>query len=352
MKNNELPIKLLAFTWYFLKKYKISFIFYFITSVCLVDTAFFFLQPYLLKVFFDKVNNDTITVFSGLLIIFSIAFSDMVYLINIFDNIFKFHSVTKVIEDIRDKIFSYSIRQSTSFFNNNFSGELVNKINSVTESIESVIRSIFIIMKNFLLLSIFVIILFYFSKILGFASILWLIIYSYISYYYLFDKKAKQSKLIQEHQNKINAFVNDDFMNIQNIKSFSNDKFEIKYLLKLLKNKFRKIYLEIKYTQISDFLFFILNFSMCSLIILVGIYQLKNSIINIGSFVFLLSILRVFIVLSREICWLNDSFKNIVIMNDSLGLITNDIEIKDKKEANKLYIGNGKIIFKDVKFKY
>ena len=352
INKNTLPKKLMPFIWHFLKKYKIYFILYVTISFILGDLGLFFIQPYLLKILFDKIDSNTINIFNGLFIILLISFSDTLYINDIITNILKFKSLTRTIGDIRNTLFNYSMNQSVNFFNNNYSGELVNKINSITETIETSLEAIIMIAKNIFLLTCFICVLFFFDKTLGFASIIWFVLYCLVSYCYLFKKKAVQSKLIQENQNKITAFVNDDFMNIKNIKIFASEKKERNILLNLLRNKFKNIYNEVKYTQISDFLFFILNFSLVSLILFVAIYQLKNSIISMGSFIFLFGLVKSFIIFAREICWLNDSFRDIIVMKNSLELITDDIELKDKKDAINLNISNGKIVFKNIIFKY
>lgn len=352
MQNKKLPNKLLPFLWQFLKKYKTSFILYFICVIFLVDIPIFFIQPFLFKMLFDKIANNSITIINGLVLIFGIVFSDIYFPISSLANIFKLHSITKTIEDIRDEMFSYSIKQSTNFFNSNYSGELVNKINSITDTLDFTINNVFSIIKNFIMLFILIFVLFYFSKMLGFCTLIWFCLYSWVSYYFLIKKSAKQSKLIQEDQNKISAFITDNFINIQNIKIFSNEGEERKKLFKMIKTKFKKIYLEIKYQRIADSMFFVLNFSMSCLMVLVAIFQLKNSIITIGSFVFILDIVRKFATFSRQICWLFSSFKDVAVMKDSLELITDEIEIKDKHDAPNINITNGKIVFKNIKFRY
>ena len=352
MKNKELPNKLIPFLWYFLKKYKITFSLYAILAIFIMDLPMFFLQPYLLKVLFDKINNGTITISSGLWLIAGIAVSDIYLLGSIVMNKLHFHSITKTIEDIRDKMFSYSIKQSANFFNTNYSGELVNKINAITSSLNDVSWSVLDTLKNFFLLLTLTFVLFYFNTMLGISALVWFCLYSWTTNNYLIEKRAKQSKLVQEDQNKIIAFITDDFVNIQNIKAFSSQKREKENLIKLLTKKFRKIYLEIKYCQISEGLYFILNFSIACFIVLVAIFQLKAGIINIGSFVFLVDIIRRFIIFARSVCWNFDSLKKFAVMQDSLEIITNDIEIKDKKDAKKLEVSNGRIVFSNINFGY
>lgn len=110
MKNKELPNKLIPFLWYFIKKYKITFSAYVIFAIFIIDVPMFFLQPYLLKVFFDKIDVGTITINSGLCLILAITLSDIYLPGSVLMNIFHFRSITKAIEDIRDKMFSYSIK--------------------------------------------------------------------------------------------------------------------------------------------------------------------------------------------------------------------------------------------------
>ena len=352
MKTRELPNRLIPFLWYFIKKYKIAFSLYVIFAIFIIDLAALFLQPYLLKVLFDRINDGVITMGGGLWLILAIVCSDTYLPFCVITDILKFRSITKTIEDIRDKMFSYSIKQSANFFNTNYSGELVSKINAITNSLTDVMDTVFDTTKNFFLLFILVIVLFFFNKILGLSMLAWFCLYTWITYHYLIKKAATQSKLVQEDQNKITAFVTDNFINIQNIKAFSSEKREKQNLIKLLTKKFRKIYLEIKYQQISDGLYFVLNFSMAAFIILVAIFQLKAGIIEIGSFVFLVDVTRKFLMFARGICWGFKSLKDIAIMQDSLELITNDIEIKDKKDAAELKVDNGKIVFSSVNFGY
>lgn len=352
MKIEKLPDKLLPFLWLFLKKYKFTFIAYAVISVIVIDLSFMFLQPYLLKVFFDKITNNTINIVNGLILILCISFSDTSLFFETISNTLKFNSITKTIEDIRDEIFRYLIKQSANFFSSNYSGEIVSKINAITNCLESSVSAIFDTMKNLFLLFVSCIVVSIFSKILALAILVWFILYCFVCYCLIIKKSATQSKLVQEDQNKINAFITDDFINIQNIKAFSTQKMEEQTLIKLLVKKFRKIYLEIKYQRIADMLFFILNFSVSAIIIVFSILQLKNNLITLGSFVFLLDLIRKITVNAGNIRWCISAFKDAIVMTDSLDLITADIEIKDKKDAKDLELTGGRISFENITFGY
>ena len=352
MKYKKLPNKLLPFLWLFLKKYKYKFLFYVIFAVFIIDVPTMFLQPYLMKIFFDKVAENTITITNGLILVAGIACSDVYLFIEIIIDILEFNSIAKIVEDIRYKIFKHLLRQSVNFFNTNYSGELISKIEVLTNSLRRVISISLRTLKNLFLLFCLSFTMFIFGKWLGILMLIWFIIYCLIYYYLVVKKALEQSKLIQNDQNKIVAFVNDDFVNVQNIKAFSNNKLENNILIRLLVSRFKKILLETRYIQISDFLFFILNFSVIAIIMTFGIIQFKYGLITLGSFVFLLDILRRFISLSKEICYCSEDFKDIIVMQDCLNLISNDIEIEDKKDAKELEITGGKIVFKNVSFSY
>lgn len=342
--SGQLPKKLLPFIWHFLKKYKFSFFVYLFCVMIMSDVPVVLLRPYLLKLFFGRIGDGTITLTSGFLLLFGIVFSDPMYLINAFKRTFEFKSIKRTIEDMRCTMFKYLTGQTVNFFNTNYSGEIVNKIDLITESTTSVIECFMTITKNIILLLIFNGILFYFGFLFGIVGIVWSVLYSIVSFYYLVVKKTKQSVLVQDSNNKIAALVNDDFMNVKNIKIFSNQKFERRKLKNLLKEKFKRDTARCRYTQIADFYFFVLNFSLVSLALLISLLQLKNGLINVGDFIFLIYAIQMQVGFSREICWLGESLRDIVAMDDSLGLITNDIVIKDKKDAKQLNVGDGKIV--------
>ena len=352
MKIEKLPNKLLPFLWLFLKKYKFTFIVYIVISVIIVDLPSMFLQPYLLKVLFDKISNNTINIVNGLVLIFCISFSDTWLFFDTINNILKFNCITRTIEDIRDETFEYLIKQSASFFGSNYSGELVSKISAITNCLEKSVLSILDAIKNFFLLFLSCIVISIFSKILGLTILIWFILYCFVCYCFIIKKSAIQSKLVQEDQNKITALITDDFINIQNIKAFSTQKMEVNKLIKLLVKKFRKIYLEVKYQRIADMLFFILNFSISAFMIIFAILQLKNGSIVLGSFVFLLDLLRKITFASGDIRWCLSAFRDVIVMSDSLDLITTNIEIKNKKNAKDLEVKRGKIVFNISKFSY
>ena len=352
MKIEKLPDKLLPFLWLFLKKYKFTFIAYAVISVIVIDLSFMFLQPYLLKVFFDKITNNTINIVNGLILILCISFSDTWLFFQTISNILKFNCITKTIENIRCEIFRYLVKQSANFFGSNYSGEIVSKIDAITNCLENSVSAIFDTMKSLFLLFVSCFAIAIFSKTLAIATLIWFILYGFVCYYLLIKKSATQSKLVQEDQNKIKAFITDDFINIQNIKAFSTQKMEEQTLIKLLVKKFRKIYLEIKYQKISDMLFFILNFSVSAIIIVFAILQLKNNLITLGSFVFLLDLIRKITFNASCISYCISAFKDTIVMADSLDLITADIEIKDKENAKDLELTDGRIVFKNITFGY
>ena len=352
MKYKKLPDKILPFLWLFLKKYKYKFFVYIFLSIFVIDASFMFLQPYLMKIFFDKIQDHTITITNGLILIVGISISDFYLFIKIIVDRLEFCTITRTIEDIRTEVFRYLLKQSMNFFNTNYSGEIVSKIESITDSLKYFVSATSEMLKNLFLLFCLSFTMFLFNKWLGFLLLIWFILYCFVCYYYVLIKLSNQSKLIQDNQNKIVAFVTDDFMNIKNIKAFSNEKYENNILIKMLVKKFRKMYLETKYRQIVDFLFFLLNFLVISIIMVFGIIQFKYNLITFGSFVFLLDVLRRFVMFSGGIRYCISDFKDVIVMQDSLNLITTDIEIEDKENAKELEITGGKIVFKNVNFGY
>lgn len=352
MQENKLPNKLLPFLWIFLKKYKIAFYSMLFVGILLGDSGWFFVSPYILKGFVNGLTEGTLSTSYGLILIFAYSFID---LMPIFDIIFahlEYNSLIKAIEDIRQSIFKYSLKQSTNFFNANYSGNLTSKISSITNTLLSSNQAFIFGIRMIVLFAILVIILSSVRIIFGFLAIIWLILYYFLNFYFV-KKINKQSMIIQNISNNINGLITDDFVNATNIKAFSSITQETKKLSSILRELLNAKIELAKFEKISNLSIFLINFSIISIIMAISLSMTVNKQMNAGEFFFMLEIARKLGMMSGYVLQaLNDSTKSISTIKENLNLITDDIEIKDKPNAEKLDVSKSKIVFKNIKFKY
>ncbi|MDD2839601.1 MAG: ABC transporter ATP-binding protein [Rickettsiales bacterium] len=352
MQENKLPNKLLPFLWIFLKKYKIAFYSMLFVGILLGDSGWFFVSPYILKAFVNGLTDGTLSTLHGLILIFAYSFADLMPLFDIMVNYLQFNSLVRAIEDIRQGIFKYSLKQSTNFFNANYSGNLTSKIVSITNTLLSSNQQFIFGIRMIVLFAILVIILSSVRIVFGFLAIIWLVLYYFLNFHFI-KKINKQSMIIQNISNNINGLITDDFVNATNIKAFSSITQERKKISSILRELLNAKIKLAKFEKISNLSIFLINFSIISVIMAISLSMTVNKQMNAGEFFFMLEIARKLGMMSGYVLQaLNDSTKSISTIKENLNLITDDVEIKDKPNAEKLSVNDGKIIFKNIKFKY
>lgn len=350
--RNEIPNKIIPFIWFFVKKYKLSFFGYIITILLISEISFFFLSPYLIKLLVDGLTNNTLELKIAILLILAIGYGDLYFPILILMKYLNFNSLIRAIEDIRIKLFTYSLKQSTNFFNSNYSGNLTSKIGTVTSQLNSTIEILLMVLRNFVLLFILIFVMFSINKFFGIILIIWFLCFFKIIHYSVL-KISEQSRLNQEIQDNINGFITDDFLNAKNIKVFSSLSREQMKLSKILKKKIKINFKISRYISFLNLFISIVNYTMIFTILVLSLKMLLNKELVLGSFFFIIEICRKIGIFSQYFnIGASDAFKNIAIIKEGLKILDNDIEIKNKKDAPDLKISNGKIIFKNIVFGY
>ncbi|HSQ97758.1 MAG TPA: ABC transporter ATP-binding protein [Rickettsiales bacterium] len=352
MTNSISKVRTLPFLWGFVKKYKWN-LFTVISIIVIGDQIFLIGANTVLKNFINKVNQGDINIKSGL-------FYGCLYLttINFLNMLFplvrkiKFPVMFKLKEDIKNFVFNHSLKQSNSFFSENFVGSLNSKINDITNGAESIVEKSFDIISNFLgfIMVSFVFLGIYWLLGTVFSSLF--IIYC-VLFYFLSMKIEKLSEESSKKENECSGKIIDCFANILNIKIFSTQKSEKanikKQTLKILKSKSEIEF----YNGVLDVLNLVLRIILLATVFSINLYLLLNKKIEIGTMVTNLSMSL------SMIWWLHFAMMSLIKSIDSYGKVNQAVqtlfinpEIVDSKTAKKLIVDKAEIEFIDVNFKY
>ena len=238
------------------------------------------------------------------------------------------------------------------YFNNSFAGSLNNKINVAVRSVGSILYNLKEIVCNIIIL--LCIPLFY-AKInvyIGLAFFFGFIIYLF-ALINIRKKFVDNEKELSEMVSKYFGLINDDFLNISNIKIFSNQIFERRNVkrqnIEIMRKEYKLTKIQILFHSINFLCNFLLFFSTLG----IAGYLLANSQILIADFTYIVIITSI----SR---WLIiGGLKALTIVYSSIGDLQNaldtiykPISIKNKNNSKKLISSEGKIVFKNVRFDY
>lgn len=312
------------------------------------------LMPLVSKILLNKIiaSQDLDIFHEARLIIIILIFSIIMPSIftRISDHIWA-NFLPKLRHHITHNSLSKLLNQSHNFFQNHFSGSIVNKVRDLFNSTPKIIEiSLYCFFQGFLAVFIAFFTMSSINFFFAFALLTWIAIIIPLAY-----KSAiltnRISMNVSSQQGKIMGNIVDIFANIQNIKLFSNAKHEInradqlqeKYTKLYLK---RGLYLNKFYTALSliSSLYFVLCF-----IVLVSLFSHHK--VTIGDFVLILGINNFLHNIIQDFMrQIRNFLEEISVIKGALEEV--DKEIKIKNYPTKLQISKGEIVFENVKFSY
>lgn len=255
-------------------------------------------------------------------------------------------------EDVMSKMFNYLNQHSHHFFQNNFSGSLINKITDMQSGVIDILSNLDDIYAQTLGLSVAVITLLFIHPIFAVILVGWA--FSFLAITFLFLKPIQQlSHVFAESKTSVVGKMVDSITNIFNVRLFNRHVDENRYIQQSIKHAVQ---------QDRAMQSKIIKMRLCwdiSIIFLMGlnlfilVYMYSNNRVSIGDFAFVIS-------LSNTILWnlwfIASQFvsfsEQIGICKQALSIISLPHEIIDTHNAKPLLISKGRIKFHDVTFHY
>ena len=260
---------------------------------------------------------------------------------------------TKVMADLANTCFAYLHKHSVNFFNNNFVGSLVKRVNRFSRAFEGIADAFaWDLLPVLTDVTLIIIILSGRNLVLGLAILVWIIIYCIINYYFSLYKLKYDIKK-SENDSKVTGVLADTITNHQNIKLFTGYTRE--------RGNFFKVTDELR--RLRRFTWDLSNFFEAVQVLLMimlelGVFYLaiklwEKGIVTIGDFVliqiYLLTIFHRFWNFGRII---RHYYEHLADAKEMTGILETSHEIQDSKGAQKIKVTAGQIEFNEVSFSY
>lgn len=346
-----MQINLYKFLWKFIIKKKWLFI-SLVVFILINESINTFGTQHFNKIIFNSLNSGSINF--NLLVFYIVVYALCFNLSKIsdrFEDKLSFESKSKTQMKIRDYLFNYTIQHSMNYFNNSFSGDLNNKINNIVNDCGKFIdtfNTIIVMGITLLLTPIF------YANINIYISLLFIIISIIFIVSLLSIKKIlkQKAKILAETKSKFIGTINDDFVNISNIKIFANEKKESQNTTNAINQvdeanyEYLKIFIRFKainFIVVFLLLFFIVGFA--------GILLVQRKI-DFGTFIFITIVTSIMRFILDEITDKLLTYSELSgKLENNLTKILQPVDIQNKN-TNKLVTNNGKIEFKHINFSY
>lgn len=315
------------------------------------------LMPYMQKLIIDHVVDSTANRHN---IILSVAPYAMGYVglwfalaanMRMLDWV-KLKLLPSVREDVMKDMFSYLNQHSHEYFQNQFAGSLVNKVNDMHSGIIDIFNTLDDMYAQSLGLLVAIIILSLVHPVFSIILLTWACTFMAITFVFLNSIK-KRSYIFAESKSKVVGMMVDSIGNILNVRLFSRQKQENRYIgngIEDAVNKDRAMQSKIIRMRIF-WDFSIITLMGFNLYFLLKLYGENNA--TVGDFAFVIS-------LSVSILWnlwfIASQFvsfaEQIGRSNQALEILSKPHDIVDKPGAKPITISKGEIQFRNVSFHY
>ena len=343
--------------WQSVKSYKWTFLF--VLFLYASTSVFQVIVPIYYKKFFDVLTGPgsvdkiatTGSLINVLFIILAVNLGSwLCFRIGTF---FINHLEAYCMADIKQRAFEHMINHSYTFFSNNFTGSLVQRVNRMSRAFEKIMdRLVFSIIP----LAVFIvgtcIVVWQIKPMISIAIIVWLLVF--MSFNYLISQfKLKYDLAVAEADSRTTGVLSDNITNHNAIQLFTSFDYEA--------NSFKKVTNEQAHTTQFTWNFSgVVDATQASLIIIIefllfyfAINYWKTGAISIGTFV----LIQVYFMNLGSRLWdfsriIRDLYEGFADAKEMVDIMLLPHEVKNVPNASTLKVTGGQIEFQDVTFSF
>ena len=352
MKNNTL--RTLHYYWQEMRRRTL--VFFVIVAAIIAAASVGIIIPLYYKKFFDILTTSSTEIGAKALIavLVTIAIFELVrwalWRLALFVNA---PFQTSVLAALSLRCFGYLHKHSFTYFNNNFVGSLVKRVNWFTRAFEGTVDKLFWNILP-LLVNIGAIIIVLTSKNtwLGLAVIVWTVLFLTVNWLFT-SYKIKFDLQRNDAESKATAILADTITNNSNVKLFVGHEREVGrfHAATEVVRKLRR------FTWNLDNIFDALQ-GILVLVLQIGIFYLairlwQNGSLTVGDFV----LLQTYLIIIFESVWgfgkiLRQLYADLADADEMTTILQKPHEIQDGAQARDLYVDRGVIVFDKVDFNY
>lgn len=350
------PRQLTAFIWYYAKPFRFLLLALFFTSAIIAGIEVYMFRAIGQMIdwmqFGDPANfleeHGSVLINMALLVI--IVWPTL----NFIDSLVEHQGLLgNFAMQVRWRAHRYLLRQSTSFFANDFSGRIATKVMQTALSVRDSIVSL-----NGLIVYVAV---YFTSSTAIFLSndwrlatplLSWLVAYLLVMRYFL-PKLKEISALQSDARSTMTGRVVDAYTNIQTVKMFSTNNAEEQYARDSMQEMLSSVYLQMRLvTKLNATLITINALLICGTLGL-GVWLWTQSIVSAGAIAVSGALTLRLQAMSQWFIWeLARLFEAIGTTQDGINTIAIPSEVTDKPSSKLLEVKKGSIEFKSVSFHY
>ncbi|PSV49447.1 ABC transporter ATP-binding protein [Photobacterium indicum] len=247
----------------------------------------------------------------------------------------------------------YLLKQSVSFYQNDFAGRIATKVMQTSLSVrETVMKLLDVLVYISVYFTAMVVLIAQSDYRLMIPMLLWLAAYVGIQLYFVPKLKTVSTEQADARSTMTGRIV-DSYTNIQTVKLFSHTDRETEYAEQGMKGFLDTVHRQMRLVTGLNISVEIINYLLVFSIAGLAIWLWTISAVTIGAIAVAVSLALRINGMSKWIMWeIGGLFENIGTVIDGMRTLSKPVDITDKKDAPILAVNNGAIHFDDVNFHY
>lgn len=247
----------------------------------------------------------------------------------------------------------YLLRQSVSFYQNEFAGRIATKVLQTSLAVRETVTK---------LLDVLMYIVVYFGSMVFLVAeadwrlmiplLVWLALYICVQLYFV-PRLKKIASSQADARSEMTGRIVDSYTNISTIKLFSYTQREEQYAKQSMDVFLQPVYKQMRLVTSLNFVIQSLNYLLVFSVTAVSLYLWSLSAISAGAIAVAVSLALRLNGMAQWIMWeISSLFENIGTVADGMKTLSNPIEVADKPNADTLNVSQGAIEFNNVHFNY
>ncbi|WP_068545718.1 ABC transporter ATP-binding protein [Thalassotalea crassostreae] len=247
----------------------------------------------------------------------------------------------------------YLLKQSVSFYQNDFAGRVATKVMQTSLAVRETVTK---------LLDVLVYIFVYFTSMLVLIAnsdirllwpmLVWLVIYTLLQWKFL-PRLKKVSTEQADARSVMTGRIVDSYTNIATVKLFAHTDQEAQYAKQSMREFLETVYKQMRMVTGINVSIQFVNYLLIFAITAIAIWLWTQSAITTGAIAVAVTLVLRLSSMSQWIMWeVSSLFENIGTVADGMNTLSKPIAITDKDNAAKIKVNKGAIDFNDVSFHY
>lgn len=247
----------------------------------------------------------------------------------------------------------YLLKQSISFYSNDFAGRIATKVMQTSLAVRETVMK---------LLDVLVYVLVYFTSMVVMVAqsdwrmmlpmLVWLTVYIAIQYYFV-PRLKKVSTAQAESRSMMTGRIVDSYTNIQTVKLFSHTRREADYARQGMQEFMDTVYQQMRLATGISVSVQMLNYLLAFAVAALSVWLWMQNAISIGAIAIAISLALRLNGMAQWIMWeISALFENIGTVADGMATLSKPQEVQDSANATELKPVQGEVKFEQVDFHY